>query len=57
MAHSGDTFAWAAGEAVAMREIRRVLLERQGRTPEKVKVTGYRRRDVADFDYDAPLVG
>jgi NADPH-dependent ferric siderophore reductase len=54
--HSRDTFAWAAGEAVAMREVRRVLLEQHGLPSENVKVTGYWRRDEPDFDYDAPLV-
>ena len=53
--YSEDTFAWAAGEAVAMQAVRRVLLEDQGLPPENVKVTGYWRRDEADFDYDAPL--
>jgi NADPH-dependent ferric siderophore reductase len=53
--YSEDTFAWAAGEAVAMKEVRRVLLEQHGLPPENVKVTGYWRRHEADFDYDAPL--
>jgi NADPH-dependent ferric siderophore reductase len=53
--YSPDTFAWAAGEAVAMREVRRVLLEHHGLPAENVKVTGYWRRDEPDFDYEAPL--
>ncbi|MEX1294873.1 MAG: siderophore-interacting protein [Candidatus Limnocylindrales bacterium] len=53
--YSDDTFAWAAGEAVAMREVRRVLLEEHGLPRENVRVTGYWRREQADFDYDAPL--
>ena len=53
--YSADTFAWAAGEAVAMREVRRVLLEQQGLPTENVKVTGYWRREESDFDYEAPL--
>ena len=53
--YSEDTFAWAAGEAVAMKEVRRVLLGDHGLPRENVKVTGYWRRDEPDFDYDSPL--
>jgi len=53
--YSPDTFVWAAGEAMAMREVRRVLLEKPGLSGETVKVTGYWRRDRSDFDYEAPL--
>ena len=53
--YSEDTFAWAAGEAEAMKQIRRVLLEQHGLPRENVKVTGYWRREQPDFDYDAPL--
>ena len=53
--YSRDTFAWAAGEAVAMREVRRVLLEEHGLPSENVQVTGYWRRDQPDYDYEAPL--
>ena len=53
--HSDDTFAWAAGEAVAMKEVRRVLVEERGLPAENVKVTGYWKREKPDFDYEAPL--
>ena len=53
--YTEDTFAWAAGEAVAMKEVRRVLLEDHALPRENVKVTGYWRREQPDFDYDAPL--
>jgi len=53
--YSPDTFAWAAGEAMAMRETRRVLLAKPELTNETVKVTGYWSRDRSDFDYEAPL--
>lgn len=53
--HSEDTFAWAAGEAVAMTEVQRVLLETHRLPRESVKVTGYWRREQPDFDYDVPL--
>ena len=53
--YTDDTFAWAAGEAMAMKEVRRILLENHGLPPANVKVTGYWRRDQPDFDYDAPL--
>jgi len=55
--YSEDTFAWAAGEALAMMEVRRVLTDQHGLPKENVKVTGYWRRDESDFDYDAPLDG
>jgi len=53
--YSADTFAWAAGEAVAMKQVRRVLTEDLQLPQENVKVTGYWRRERPDFDYDAPL--
>ncbi len=53
--YATDTWAWAAGEALAMREVRRVLLEKPGLSSDTVKVTGYWRRDRSDFDYEAPL--
>ncbi len=53
--YSEDTFAWAAGEAEAMRKVRRVLLDDLEIASENVKVTGYWRREQPDFDYDAPL--
>jgi NADPH-dependent ferric siderophore reductase len=53
--YSADTFAWAAGEAVAMKEVRRVLTEELRIARENVKVTGYWRRERPDFDYEAPL--
>jgi len=53
--YSPDTFAWAAGEAVAMKKVRRILLEDHGLPKENVKVTGYWRRQRPDFDYDSPL--
>jgi NADPH-dependent ferric siderophore reductase len=53
--YTSDTFAWAAGEAVAMRAVRRILLEKPGLSAEAVKVTGYWRRDRSGFDHEAPL--
>ena len=53
--YARDTFAWAAGEAVAMRAVRRILLEKPGLSAETVKVTGYWRRDRPGFDHEAPL--
>ncbi len=53
--YANDTWAWAAGEALAMRELRRVLLDKPGLTADTVKVTGYWRRGRSDFDYEAPL--
>lgn len=53
--YSPDTWAWAAGEAIAMREVRRVLLEKPGLSPETVTVTGYWRRGRAGHDHEAPL--
>jgi NADPH-dependent ferric siderophore reductase len=53
--YSPDTFAWAAGEALAMRGVRRALLAKPELTGETVKITGYWRRARADYDYEAPL--
>lgn len=53
--YSPDTFAWAAGEALAMQQVRRVLRDHHRLPPEDIKVTGYWRRGRPDFDYDAPL--
>ncbi len=53
--YAPDTWAWAAGEALAMREVRRVLLDKPGLSADTVKVTGYWRRDRSDYDYEAPL--
>jgi NADPH-dependent ferric siderophore reductase len=53
--YSPDTWAWAAGEAVAMREVRRLLLAKPGLTKETVRVSGYWRRDRAGHDHHEPL--
>ncbi len=52
--YAPDTWAWVAGEALAMREVRRVLLQKPGLSNETMKVTDYWRRDRSDFDYEAP---
>ena len=41
--------------AVAMKVVRRVLIEQHELRKEQVKVTGYWRRAEPDFDYEAPL--
>lgn len=53
--YATDTWAWAAGEALAMRDVRRVLLGKPGLSVDTVAVSGYWRRGRSDFDYEAPL--
>jgi NADPH-dependent ferric siderophore reductase len=50
----GDGFVWAAGEAGAMRPVRRHLRER-GLPKEWVDVDGYWKRGVANHDHHAPI--
>lgn len=51
----GNGFAWAAGEANAMRAVRRHLLGERGLSPEQARVTGYWKRAVANYDHHQPL--
>jgi NADPH-dependent ferric siderophore reductase len=45
---TGEGFAWAAGEAQAMRRLRAVLAEEKGVAKEAMRVSAYWKRGVAD---------
>lgn len=51
----GDGFAWAAGEASAIREVRRYLRDARGIPDGRMRMTGYWKRSVADWDHHQPL--
>jgi NADPH-dependent ferric siderophore reductase len=51
----GDVFAWAAGEAGEMREVRRHLLNERGIPAERMRVTGYWKRAISNWDHHLPL--
>ena len=51
----GQVFAWAAGEAGEMREVRRHLLNERGIPLERMRVTGYWKRTVSNWDHHTPL--
>jgi NADPH-dependent ferric siderophore reductase len=51
----GEVFAWAAGEASEMRAVRRHLLQERGISLERMRVTGYWKRAVSNFDHHSPL--
>jgi NADPH-dependent ferric siderophore reductase len=51
----GDVFAWAAGEAGEMRLVRRHLLNELQIAPERMRVTGYWKRAISDWDHHLPL--
>ncbi len=51
----GNVFAWAAGEAGEMREVRRHLLSERGIPLPRMRITGYWKRAVSNFDHHSPL--
>ncbi|HET7034911.1 MAG TPA: siderophore-interacting protein [Thermomicrobiaceae bacterium] len=53
----GKVFAWGAGEASSMRQLRRHLLSERGLPPEQARVTGYWKRAIANYDHHQPLEG
>lgn len=54
---AGEVFAWAAGEASSMRQVRRHLLTERGIPAEQVRITGYWKRTIANYDHHQPLDG
>jgi len=50
-----DTYAWFAGEAGALRAVRRHLRDEAGLGADRVEVDGYWRRGVADHDHHQPV--
>jgi NADPH-dependent ferric siderophore reductase len=51
----GDGFAWAAGEANAMRAVRRHWLDDRAIPDTRMRVTGYWKRAIANYDHHLPL--
>ncbi|HET9015760.1 MAG TPA: siderophore-interacting protein [Thermomicrobiaceae bacterium] len=51
----GAVFAWAAGEASSIRAVRRHLLGERGIPSEQMRMTGYWKRAVANYDHHLPL--
>lgn len=54
---AGDLFAWAAGEAGSVRAVRRHLLDERGIPDARMRMTGYWKRAVANYDHHLPLDG
>lgn len=51
----GEVFVWAAGEAGEMREVRRHLLTERGLPLERMRISGYWKRAVSNWDHHTPL--
>lgn len=51
----GKVFAWAAGEVEEMRAVRRHLLRERKIPLERMRVTGYWKRAVSNFDHHTSL--
>lgn len=52
---AGEVYAWAAGEASSMRAVRRHLLNERGLSLDRIRVTGYWKRSIPDWDHHLPL--
>ncbi len=52
---AGDGFAWAAGEAGMMRSIRRHFLDERQIPDTRMRVTGYWKRAISNYDHHQPL--
>lgn len=51
----GAVFAWAAGEAAEIRAVRRHLLDERRIPDTRMRMTGYWRRAIANWDHHQPL--
>ena len=51
----GEVFAWAAGEAGEMRNLRRLLINELNIPVGRMRVTGYWKRATSNFDHHTPL--
>jgi NADPH-dependent ferric siderophore reductase len=51
----GNVFAWAAGEASSMKAIRRHLLQDRGIPINRIRLTGYWKRSISDWDHHTPV--
>ena len=53
----GSIFAWAAGEASSIRAVRRHLLHEREIPDSRMRMTGYWKRSIANYDHHQPLDG
>lgn len=51
----GDVFVWAGGEAGAMRDVRRHVLNERGLDRENFSMSGHWKRGESNFDHHAPI--
>jgi NADPH-dependent ferric siderophore reductase len=51
----GDGYVWAAGEATAIRAVRRHLVQERRIPDERMRVSGYWKRSIANYDHKQPL--
>lgn len=52
---AGEVFCWAGGEAGAMRDVRRHVLNERGLHREHFGMSGHWKRGESDFDHHAPI--
>lgn len=51
----GNIFAWAAGEASSLRAVRRHLVQERGLATERMRLTGYWKRSIPNWDHHTLL--
>lgn len=51
----GEVFVYAGGEATAMRDVRRHVLNERGLERENLRMSGHWKRGQSDFDHHAPI--
>jgi NADPH-dependent ferric siderophore reductase len=52
---AGEVYCWAGGEAGAMRDVRRHVLNERGLDREHLAVSGHWKRGESNFDHHAPI--
>lgn len=52
---AGEVFCWAGGEAGAMRDVRRHVLNERGLNREHLAISGHWKRGESNFDHHAPI--
>lgn len=52
---AGDVYVYAGGEATAMRDVRRHVLNERGLARENLGMSGHWKRGQSDFDHHAPI--
>lgn len=51
----GEVFVYAGGEATAMRDVRRHVINERGLQRENLRMSGHWKRGQSDFDHHAPI--